>query len=432
MKLLVTFLFIFSTTCYSKILTPQNNNNNRHNEVKEILNNIFYEQLYERVKDLKIPKTKSSKTSINEGKRGKMIIEQIKQKNREKLAKIRGFDPDQVKSAKDLVNLQKEDNKEVLKKISKLNLENIASEEIERIKRKVLVEHKEWRKKHLATLKNWDEKKKDFLNDVDDYKKTLINIPLILPVDKKELKKEVEIKIEKDFYVIDNAFALDIRDQKKRPTCSSFAGIRAIEILLAQNNQNLDLSEQYFYWSSKPDCRNSRCNIKGSWAGHGLTFSKESKKLDIPLEKNCPYIEKNMSDNETQIPLANNCSNGIVKVNKFAFQNSLDDAITSLKQGKAVIASVKLTPNFYSTKGLILDKESSQGSNMDSHAAGHSILMVGLMKLPLVLNEGKVCFIIDNSWGVGWGYGGHGCISEKWLLNNRSSNPFVSISSVEN
>lgn len=430
MKILI-FLFL-SFHVNSAILTSNKNFSKQHQDIKEILNNVLYEQLYERVKDIKIPEKKESKTSLNDGKRGKMIIEKLKQKNREKLARLRGFDPDKVKSGKDLVKLQKDDNKEVLKKISQMNLENVASDEIEKIKRKVLVEHKEWRKKHLAILKKWDQKKKDYIDDIDEYKKTLINMPLTLPVDKKELNKKVEVKIEKDFFVIDNAFAVGVRDQKRRPTCSSFAGIRAIEILLSQNNKNLDLSEQYFYWSSKPKCQKNTCNQKGSWAGYGLTYSKKSNAPDIPLEKNCPYNESNVLNNETQIPLENSCSKGEVKVKRFTLQKSLDDAISSLQKGHAVIASVTLTPNFYATKGLILAKESNVGGNMDQHSSGHSILLVGMMKLPLVLNEGKVCFITANSWGIGWGHGGHGCISERWLLENRVANPFVSILEVEN
>ena len=95
-----------------------------------------------------------------------------------------------------------------------------------------------------------------------------------------------------------------------------------------------------------------------------------------------------------------------------------------------MVAGVKLTPNFYKNNGLILEKEKNIGGKMDSHSSGHSIAITGFMKLPSVLNEGSVCFIITNSWGSGWGYGGNACISEKWLLNNRNINPFVSVDSI--
>lgn len=434
MKYLILILFINPFLSQAKTLYPKNFSNKKHAEIKEILNNIFYEELYKRVKDLKIsaPKNVDNKTSINEGRRGKMIIEKLQQKNRERLAKLRGFDPDKVKTGEDLVKLQKQDNKDVLEKMAKMNWENLAKNEIEEIKKKVLIEHDQWRKKHLATLKKWDESKLDFLNEVENYKKTLIEMPLVLPVKKEELNKKVEIEIDREFFIVENSLAPIVKDQKNRPTCSSFAGIRSLEILLAQNNNNLDLSEQYFYWSSKPDCREMRCDKKGSWAGYGFTFSKNSNSLDIPLEANCPYVESSLDKNETQIPLNKTCSNGAVKVNKFSMQQNLDDVINALKNGRSVIASVKLTPNFYNTKGLILDKESSDGGKLDQHSTGHSILIIGMMKLPIALDEGKVCFIMTNSWGQGWGYGGHACISEKWLLNNRIPNPFISVMSLEN
>ncbi|MAE58814.1 MAG: hypothetical protein CME69_08040, partial [Halobacteriovorax sp.] len=61
---------------------------------------------------------------------------------------------------------------------------------------------------------------------------------------------------------------------------------------------------------------------------------------------------------------------------------------------------------------------------------GHAVLLIGYIKLPKVLNEGSVCFITANSWGSGWGHGGYACLSEKWVLSQRQSNPFVVINSV--
>jgi C1A family cysteine protease len=52
------------------------------------------------------------------------------------------------------------------------------------------------------------------------------------------------------------------------------------------------------------------------------------------------------------------------------------------------------------------------------------------MKIPSSLNEGKVCFITANSWGVGWGKGGHACLSEKWVKNFRFNIPFLAVEKV--
>jgi C1A family cysteine protease len=422
---------------FAASLSPKNVNSSEHNKVSEIITNVFYEEIFSLVKDIPpeklvapTPKPKK-KMTLNQGKRGKYIIEQLKQKNREKLAKMRGFDPDKVKSGGDLIKMQQKDNKEVLKKMAQMEWTNMAKSEIEALKRKVLVEHREWRKKHLARLKNWDLKKKDYLNEVDEYRKTLIEMPLVLPVSKKELKKEVEVKLEREHFIVANALGVNIRDQKRRPTCSSFAGVRAIEILLAQNQRNWDLSEQYFYWASKPKCQKSPCSSQGSWVGYGLTHSKKVGNPDIPIESTCPYRETSIFRNETQLPLAQGCYQGKVGVKSFSMQKNLDEVLLNLQKNRAVMASLKLTPNFYNTKGLVLQKDSYKKGKMNQHAQGHAVLLIGYMKLPRALQEGSVCFITANSWGVGWGNGGYACLSEKWLLKNRSRNPFVAVTQVE-
>jgi C1A family cysteine protease len=46
-------------------------------------------------------------------------------------------------------------------------------------------------------------------------------------------------------------------------------------------------------------------------------------------------------------------------------------------------------------------------------------------------NEGTGCFLVTNSWGVGWGQGGHACVSEKWLKYHKRINPYVIIKGVK-
>jgi len=446
--LLLTLIPIKS---YSAVIIPKKKSSKEQKRIAEILTNVFYEELYKRTKGLKPEvEVKKAKISINDGRRGKMIIEMMKKKNRERLALKAGFDPDKVKSGADLVKLKKEDNKVLLRKMQDeqkrleakyahlpANQRSIhiwqeqARNEMVALKRRVLKDHKEWRKKHLRTLKKWDNEKVNYKGEVDNYKKALTDIPLILPVSKKEAKKDVEVKILREYQIVSSSLDLKIRDQKRRPTCSSFTGIRAIEVLLNQNSYTKDLSEQYFYWASKPGCRNRRCNKMGSWVGYGLDYSKGSSGLDIPLESSCPYTANSIRNNETQIPLNRNCSSGTVKVRQFEYLKNLDQVVNSLKQDRSVMASIKLTPNFYKNKGLVLDRESKTSGAMDKHAKGHAVLLVGYMKLPKVLNEGSVCFITANSWGLGWGHGGYSCLSEKWLINNRNRNPFVTVSSLE-
>ncbi|MDH5415360.1 MAG: hypothetical protein OEW87_14585 [Flavobacteriaceae bacterium] len=449
MKILTLLGLFYSSNLLAVIVSPNDYNSQRHLKESQAVISSFYEELYQQTKDLKPQEEvkKVVRSSPNAGRRGKLIIEQMKQRNREKLAAMRGYDASKVKSGKDLIKMQKDDNKQLIKKINEerkkledkyadLPLEKrrsmvwqeLAKSEMDDLKKKVLKEHRAWREKHKKIYQKWLEDKKKYNTEVDDYKKTLINIPLVLPVSKKEAKKKVQFEIAKEYQLVSSAMDPSIRDQQFRATCSSFAGVRAIEILLAQNQKSKDLSEQYFYWASKPNCQNRKCNKKGSWVGNGFKYSKEQNIMDIPLEKDCSYNPISMNFNETQIPLKSGCSKGAVKVSQFDYLNNLDQVVTALKLNKPVIASIKLSPNFYKNKGLILKKDKNNGANMNSHASGHAVLLVGYLKLPRVLNEGKLCFITANSWGQGWGNGGYACLSEEWLVEHRNRNPFVTVS----
>jgi len=429
MKWILTLLLISSV--HAKNLYPGDLNPISSKENIEIITNSIFEELIAVTKGLKPPKElEPKKESVNNMSRGKKMIEEMKRRNREELAKKNGINPDEVKSGADLVKAAKEDNKQLVKQIHSAiknvdDWQNLADSEIDALKDKVI---SDWKKKHAQKIKRWELEKKKFVKEKGKYEDTTFDLPLILPVDKKEKEKTVEVKIEKDYYIVPAAMSVPIRDQKYRPTCSAFAGVRTMEVMLAQNGQNVDLSEQYFYWASKEDCQSRPCSQPGSWVGYGLEHSKEQPSRDIPLEANCPYVSSSKKGNETQVPLKSTCEQGAVKIGDMNYLKNLDEVMKALDSKNAVVASLKLTPNFYTSRSLILYKDRANGGKLDSHSGGHAVTIVGYVKLPQVLDEGSVCFIVANSWGEGWGKGGYSCISEKWILNQRQDNPFVTIS----
>ena len=80
---------------------------------------------------------------------------------------------------------------------------------------------------------------------------------------KAEERRKEPPKPKWNWKAVDYSLDLNVKNQSNRPTCASFASIRAIEIKLAQLGKNLDLSEQYFYWASKPNCQSIPCNRWG-------------------------------------------------------------------------------------------------------------------------------------------------------------------------
>jgi len=287
-----------------------------------------------------------------------------------------------------------------------------------------------WKKQVIEQRKMWQKEQAIFLGRIKTYQENTFEIPL-----KKELIIEKKIIFNlPQVHIVNGAFDVPIRDQFARPTCSAFAGIRALEILLAQNKIAHDLSEQYFYWASKPDCRSNPCGHKGSWVNHAYRFSQNNEQIDIPLENNCAYETKGMDLNETQIPLPSNCHQGVTKVVSFEDVRTLADVIEKIKKNVPVILAAKLTENFYKNEGFVSLTDASKkiGVALDRHALGHAFIAVGVIELPEVIkpSEGSYCILVANSWGKGWGAGGYSCLTEKWLTKFRQPAPFVAVNKI--
>ena len=454
MKLITIILLLVSNYLHATLLKPSSFTSNEDMKIQNIISNVIYDEIYKiskniNLKPIKVISEKQNSTSLNNGKRGEMIIEMMKRKNREKIAKLRGLDPTKADSGSDLVEQQRKRNKKLIdqlraaeKKLSKkyeslplaqrksLIWQAQAKIEMENLKNRVLSQAG-WRDKNINILNSWKDEKKDFIKRESEYRNAISTIPLVLSVSETKIKKPVQNEVVKEDHYVPSAMAIPIKDQGKRPTCSAFAGIRAVEVLLRQNRSFLDLSEQYFYWASKPKCRKQKCADAGSWVGHGLEFSKNNQLFDIPKEDDCSYSQQNLYLNDSQVPLRRTCRQGVVKINRFKYIEGLDQLINELSNGRPVIAGFKLSDNFYRNKGLVLAKDAKASKRSDSHVKGHAVLLVGYIRLPRVLKEGKVCFVTANSWGSGWGHGGHACLSENWVVKHRQRNPFVVITEIK-
>ena len=250
-----------------------------------------------------------------------------------------------------------------------------------------------------------------------------------------EQKRQEEIRKQKSesaisWHIISGALDYPIRNQSNRGTCASFATIRAIELKSKQKNVVVDLSEQFFYWASKPECQDTPCSSQGSWPVSALEYGKKNF---YPTEKQCPYSNRFVSKNDTQTPLSSSCSNqGPVGVASYEMGTKTSDIIGWLQQDHPVVIATTLTPNYYANEPWIDYQNREKGKPLDSHGGGHAYLLVGYVKLPKSLHkqEGEYCFVAANSWGEGWGKGGHACISERWLETYRIPNPYIAVTNV--
>lgn len=255
---------------------------------------------------------------------------------------------------------------------------------------------------------------------------------------------------------------MPVRDQGQRGTCASFAGIGLIEALIIQANptalpfKEVDLSEQRFYYLSKPeswgdggsttqqgsDSGDGFMTSNGALSGHSGPTDTGGNTYNIPLESDCKYNTKPGS-NDLQTPQSDSCkTKGVVKVTKFTAwagsqgtANKIEraqDIYNELRNNKAVIVYTKLSSNWEKNDGIITYKDSG-GTGDTSHAAGHAYLVVGARKLDETTfpNEGGMCFIIRNSWGTGWGAKGLSCMTLSWYNHWRFSGPLPTVDEVQ-
>lgn len=281
----------------------------------------------------------------------------------------------------------------------------------------------QWKKDTEAQLNNWKREQAIFLGRIKVYKENTFVIPA---PKEKIVEKKIPVEAVPQVHIVNGTFKVPMKDQSSRPTCVAFAGIRALEIILAQNELNHDLSEQYLYWAGKPSCQTSPCSEKGSWVREAYRFSNKQQSVDIPEESNCAYKSESVDKNETQIPMADTCKSGVAKVSSFKEVKTIADVVESVKRDVPVVIAAKLSENFYKNKGLITLADSTNAGT-DIHALGHAFLAVGVMELPkkLKASEGDFCIVVANSWGKGWGAGGYSCITQKWFEKFRQPSAFI-------
>ncbi|RJO63361.1 MAG: hypothetical protein C4523_20520 [Myxococcales bacterium] len=224
--------------------------------------------------------------------------------------------------------------------------------------------------------------------------------------------------LEDEFYV-DNLDAIPVRNQGYRGTCAAFTGTGHIEYAALKQYSNLstlDLSEQRFYYLSKPECQSSGCGLdeEGSWYGTGMEESIDASGPDIPLETDCPYNSR-AGRNDVQTPQLDSCATGAVQVKRLEYVTGPKEIVDALHETKLPVPFASpLSGNWEQNSGLITLADSNY-SGSTSHAAGHAYLIVGYKKLSGMADEGGMCFVIKNSWGTGWGVNGFSCMTLEWV-----------------
>ncbi len=299
-----------------------------------------------------------------------------------------------------------------------------------------------WTEDYNAVTAEWGMAKKYYMNHRKQYTDENDETENTIPKDKSDIndlplppgEDPLDSMNAGDFYVIPNAMDIDIRDQKERGTGIAFTGIRAIETVLGQHQRfspkELDLSEQHFYWLSKPDCVDAPCNqiehTESAYFDTGFLNSLKMKSTGyIRQELYCPYSPKLNKNNLTHSPLSQQCMNergALFEVTEINQHLSFNEIISELTQNKPIAAGFTLTDSYVETNGVVRQNDAiNQTTHARTFARGHAMLLVGFIKLPDTMHakEGRYCAIAANSWGQGYGVGGFACLTEAWMQANR-------------
>ncbi len=187
-----------------------------------------------------------------------------------------------------------------------------------------------------------------------------------------------------------------VRDQGSRPTCLAFAASDAHGALLEPSTV---LSCEYLYYHAQ--------KIGGRDATTGATVADifaALKNEGQPAESDWPYIQKKpaLVMQNWQPPAA---VGNIFRRNGKRCAQLVSDVISHLEDGSSLISLLFLCqPYFSAQKGQIIT--ASPSSKPDPHIR-HAVVTVGYG----TSSSGR-CFLVRNSWGVGWGDKGYAWIAE--------------------
>ena len=220
-------------------------------------------------------------------------------------------------------------------------------------------------------------------------------------------------------FMVPNLAKLPVRNQQKRGTCAAFAGIGNIEAAVlkaAPSLAGVDLSEQHYYWLSKPECRSGGCTQaqEGSSIAEGFRLSRGKEGFAIPLERDCAYVPEFRS-NDTQSPQPESCGHGVASVRQVAPIHSVQGLVNALRQHQLPIPIGTRLSRSFETGETMVTLAGSGTEGQTRHTGGHAYLVVGYQHQPALPDEGSICFVVRNSWGPGWGRGGYSCVTQAWL-----------------
>ena len=243
-----------------------------------------------------------------------------------------------------------------------------------------------------------------FVPSTSDYIYTPISTPILASVDLR-------------------ADAGPVEDQGTLNACTANSTVSACELILQANTQFVHLSRRFNYYESR-----EADGLLGADGGAYLrTAIDAAYQVGLPTEATWPYTiaEYNVvpsSDAMTEAATRKITRYEIINDNISGLVTGDLYKITSaLCEGYPVVIGFSLTDAFYNISGDFVYQSQHPYRGSTQGAAilplGHAVVIVGY------INDYNA-FIIENSWGSGWGYNGYALlpyavisdIQEAWVI----------------
>jgi hypothetical protein len=190
-----------------------------------------------------------------------------------------------------------------------------------------------------------------------------------------------------------------VRDQGQRPTCLAFA---ASDLHAALRGSWAPLSCEYVFFHAQR--RAKRKPMEGATLASILEALKDDGQ---PHEAGWAYLPQLPADlTEWQPPV------GVTPLFRRAGEagkDTVDAILDELAQSRPVLTLLRLSRSFDWVKadGVV---DSGPGEQPE-YLRRHAVIAVGHGEI-----KGQRAVLVRNSWGEGWGDGGYGWLTEKFLL----------------